>query len=201
MCYPMNYSDIISRVIMTDLFSRNSLCSLGVLSKIHTFMTFWQNTRTLYFSRLLWSQVIEIVNFLGVSSSTRYHLVPFDSTTFHLTQKARNAVWGNSPRVRIPDSPPSRVFITDSSCEHSIFYFSYIFEQAVCLLFCLLRTVFMPGYSLRYIQPQLPVLCRLGNTPIRFRSAVFRDNLQIGSKLQFSAFCAFPFPAFRKPLI
>ena len=37
--------------------------------------------------------------------------------------------------VRIPIPQPSRVFITDSSCEHSIFYFSYIFEQVLSLLF------------------------------------------------------------------
>ena len=35
------------------------------------------------------------------------------------------------PRVRIPDSPPSRVFITDSSCEHSIFLFQLYFRAGV----------------------------------------------------------------------
>ncbi len=103
------------------------------------------------------------------------------------------------PRVRIPNSPPSRVFITDSSCEHSIFLFQLYFRAGVMpALFVCYGQFFMPGYFSRYIQPQLPVLCRLGNTPIHFRSAVFRDSLQIGSKLQFSAFCIFPFPAFRK---
>ena len=35
------------------------------------------------------------------------------------------------PRVRIPNSPPSRVFITDSSCEHSIFLFQLYFRAGV----------------------------------------------------------------------
>ena len=59
---------------------------------------------------------------------------------------------------RIPNSPPSRVFITDSSCEHSIFYFNYIFEQAVCLLFCLLRTVFYAGISFEIYSTATPCL-------------------------------------------
>ena len=177
----MNCLNIISRTFLTALFSRNSLCSLGVLSKLQILTPFDKNIRTPYFSRLSSALGRNLMIFVEFSSSTWYHLVPFDSTTFHLTQKARNAVWGNSPRVRIPNSPPSRVFITDSSCEHSIFYFNFLSRRYACS-FCLLRTVFMPIYSLRYIQPQLPVLCRLGNIPIRFRSAVFRDSLQIGSK-------------------
>ena len=121
----MNCLNTISRAFLTALFSRNSLSSLGVLSKSQILTPFDKSIRTPYFSRLFSVSGINSVVFVGFSSSTWYHLVPLDSTTFHLTQKARNAVWGNSPRVRIPNSPPSRVFITDSSCEHSIFYFNF----------------------------------------------------------------------------
>ena len=106
MRYLMNCLNIISRIFLTALFSRNSLCSLGVLSKMQFLIPFDENIRTPYFSRLSSVLGINSVVFEGFSSSTWYQLVPLDSTTFHLTQKARNAVWGNSPRVRIPNSPP-----------------------------------------------------------------------------------------------
>ena len=105
---------------LADLFSRNSLSSLGVLSKSQILTPFEKNIRTPYFSRLFSVLGINSVIFVGFLSSTWYHLVPLDSTTFHLTPKARNAVWGNSPRVRIPNSPPEKV-ITASAV--MAFYF------------------------------------------------------------------------------
>ena len=120
MCYLMNCSNTISRVLLTALFSRNSLSSLGVLSKLQILTPFYKNIRTPYFSRVfsVFGRILMI--FVGFSSSTWYHLVPLDSTTFHLTQKARNAVWGNSPRVRIPNSPPEKSHYS-VSCDGFLF--------------------------------------------------------------------------------
>ncbi len=120
MRYLMNCSNTISRAFLTALFSRNSLSSLGVLSKMQFLTPFDENIRTPYFSRLFSVQVINSVVFVGFLSSTWYHLVSFDSTTFHLTQKARNAVWGNSPRVRIPNSPPEKSHCS-VSCDGFLF--------------------------------------------------------------------------------
>ena len=101
---------------LADLFSRNSLSSLGVLSKSQILTPFEKNIRTPYFSRLFSVLGINSVIFMGFLSFTWYHLVPLDSITFHLTRKARNAVWGNSPRVRIPNSPPEKIPQLIQSC-------------------------------------------------------------------------------------